>query len=1343
MKTINQDQVRRLQVPTAAAAPATPAIPGELVVIMDTATPYICRATRTNPVDIELTNGNFLFNISLGGGSNSAADISYAGEIPAPYVPFDANLETIIESLLTANDGTRTIAAVDARGYMPFNPSFLPEAFTYEDMGFLQVDTNGNVNGSYKLEFSSTSLAVAEGDALYITNTTPVDGTAPATASNTYVIDTAPSAGLIILNRPIANGSAGYPDGNGFRVYRMRYTQPNIASGSRVTFISSGVIGYPFPKASVTAGSVYTTDGTLAARTWTPAIVQPLEQRYGFSTDAEGLRPSGFMSKTAALTVALTEELEFVYRGHAYTVPPISGIILRDEPIQNLHIVSSHVQYDLTPYPNSYSFQNISNSGFDLVVLFGDEGENPGFTINETWALDLAHVVVSSSEIQSITESIWMSSNGSEETKAGSISEIISGVDVVSGTGNTYNITEGFIRTTYRQVVPFPAQTNPSIRVLWQDDDHRTITFSPDGRYYNILGVNPDPDETNAKHALIPTDNFSVDFLWAYQQPGSALDLVLTKGNVLYTASELAEGVPVVPMNGTGETGYKIVAALVQKGGVDGYVVVANDRDLTGSSEATIIAPDLLTDLTSQTQFHTNRNLTNRVAYNVNLAGGDAEQQGWTYIGTPSVVVDSGRDVLQLEDTSATTNVGLSRPMSVENLKTVFDNGNVIDLTLRIESGQGRLQSSWTGADAPFGNTGEMLLVEFEKSGGDTTFTLGLTTFTFTEDGYYQIRVAIDPRVGNSWGALDFTVTPPSGATNAQTARIADWTLGYSGSISQNILDTGPVANQSNIYLGGWLFTVFTSLPTVQVLEDDVIRNTIFIADGSRDWVFEMPRLTTANQDNIPDSATLTLKLLGDGSYRIRRNATDEISLINGGTDVSGAYDGDTVLEVISNNSSTTDIVAYNVIDITSSGTGVISLPPIAASDVSYDPAQDTSPNPIVATELQAAVTELNAKIQEDVFPVGDYGLRYDRNVSITLTAATFAMSAIEGKLFNVDVTYAGETGIAHGMVTTDQHAVIGIAPTGTFTAPNARYSVITSTTSPDVDIIIKRSNFLLGENRLFTDAELADILLVGEIRRAGSTMVTNVIGPFYGDGTLNEYLRRQPLVIGRSIARNNRNVTIRAGRVVAESLREYNTVANPAVDLEVLVPIAGTNFANLARTFVTDYQWGPGGSYAGNSYWDASDDALATVPANMYVVDTMIARSDSTDVALLKYIGEPMTSAQLQAAIVEDVAVPRDTYIVGKVVHTGTGIYTVVQRNGDVPTVNFDISTEYTATVASGSSWTVPNMTVAEFDRAEFQFNGAHLRHGTEVFRVSDTEISITYDSVINEDFLEVTRPT
>jgi hypothetical protein len=1298
--------------------------------------------------DIELDNGNFLFDISTGTGGGApgdAANITYSGEVPDPYVPFDDSVETILQSLMQANDGTRLLATVDAENYAPYNPSFLGENFAYEDLGFLQIATDGNVNGTYKLEYSAIpGITLNEGDALYVSATVPADGSFPVSTNNTFIVDTMPSAGTIILNRSIFNQQTGYPDGVGYRVYRFTFDQPLVAAGTRVQFNSAGLVGYPFPKTYVAAGTIFSTAGT-AANSWNPYQIVPVEGGYGFDTNGDNQRPTGYMAQTGPLTVSLVNTLSYTYRGQHHVIPAIPTIQLRDFEVQNLFIVSNREQYDISTFTNAYNIVNINNSGYDIVVLTGDEGENPSFTSNEPWAMDFAHVLADSGNINTITESIWLADNGSEEIKEGTISEILSGINVIPGAGVTYNITSGFIRTTYGQVVPYLGATSPTVRALWPDDDNRDEVLQADGRYYNILGTVPDSDETNAQHALIPEGMFSVDYLWIYQKPGSSRDLLLTKGDTLYTASELSAGIPILSLPTSGRNGYRLAAALVQKGGDTTYAAVSNEHELTSSSELVVIVPDLLEDLTSQTQFHTSRNLTARVTYNTNLYNGDATLQGWTEVGTPSLVVESGRNVLQCEDTSATAQTGLTRPMSLENLAVVFDNGNVIDYNFKLASGKARLQSCWTAVDSPVPNTAGQLLIDVEVVGSDTVFTMGSTVFTFTGVvDYFDVRVEIAPKAGNNWGVMTLTVTPPT-AADAQSAIVSNWVQPYTGSVSENRFDTGEVANLSNVYLSDWLFTVFTSLPTVYVTIEDIVQNTIFIADGVRDWVFETPILNAVTEADVPDSATVTVKLLGEGSYIIRRNPTDVLSLINGGASVTGTFDGSTVLQVIPHNVDDTDVVSYAVIDITAAGSGAISLPPITAADVSYDPAQDTSPNPIVATELQAAVTELNAKIQTEVTPVGDYGLRYDRAVTITLESpiTTFAMSAIEAKLFATDLSYAGETGIAHGMVATDQHAVVGICPVGTFTAPTGRYTVVNSTTSPSIDIVIKRSNFLLGEERLFTDAELAQIVLVGEIRIAGSTLTTNVIGPFFGDGTLNEYLTRLPVVVGRSIARNVQNLSVRTGRVIAESLRQYNTAADATVDLEVLIPVAGTSFAELARTFVTDYQWGPGGSATGNQYWDASDDALATVPANSYVVDTLIARSDSPNIALMKYIGEPMTSEQMQAYIVEDLPVPRDSYIVGKVVHTGSGIYTVVQRNGDVPTVNFDISTEYTATVAAGASWAIPNMTADEYTRAGFQFNGAHLRHGTEVFRVSDTAIRIVYDSVANEDFLDVIRPT
>lgn len=88
MKTINQDQLRRLQLADAATAILTDVQAGELAILQDNSTPYICRTTRTNVADIELDNGNFLFDISTGTGGGApgdAANITYSGEVPDPH----------------------------------------------------------------------------------------------------------------------------------------------------------------------------------------------------------------------------------------------------------------------------------------------------------------------------------------------------------------------------------------------------------------------------------------------------------------------------------------------------------------------------------------------------------------------------------------------------------------------------------------------------------------------------------------------------------------------------------------------------------------------------------------------------------------------------------------------------------------------------------------------------------------------------------------------------------------------------------------------------------------------------------------------------------------------------------------------------------------------------------------------------------------------------------------------------------------------------------------------------------------------------------------------------------
>lgn len=91
MKTINQNQVRRLRIPTEADAVAAPINTGEITVIESTGILYVCRAIQSYPSDIALDNGNFLSNVSLGGGGGRSTKykiqlrIDAAGNILEAY----------------------------------------------------------------------------------------------------------------------------------------------------------------------------------------------------------------------------------------------------------------------------------------------------------------------------------------------------------------------------------------------------------------------------------------------------------------------------------------------------------------------------------------------------------------------------------------------------------------------------------------------------------------------------------------------------------------------------------------------------------------------------------------------------------------------------------------------------------------------------------------------------------------------------------------------------------------------------------------------------------------------------------------------------------------------------------------------------------------------------------------------------------------------------------------------------------------------------------------------------------------------------------------------------------
>lgn len=67
MKTINQNQIRRLRIPTEADAIAAPINTGEITVIESTGILYVCRDIQSDTSDIALDNGNFLSNVSIRG----------------------------------------------------------------------------------------------------------------------------------------------------------------------------------------------------------------------------------------------------------------------------------------------------------------------------------------------------------------------------------------------------------------------------------------------------------------------------------------------------------------------------------------------------------------------------------------------------------------------------------------------------------------------------------------------------------------------------------------------------------------------------------------------------------------------------------------------------------------------------------------------------------------------------------------------------------------------------------------------------------------------------------------------------------------------------------------------------------------------------------------------------------------------------------------------------------------------------------------------------------------------------------------------------------------------------
>lgn len=614
--------------------------------------------------------------------------------------------------------GTYLLDNTDVSLYEPVFSSRLNQngLFTYTELGDVISVNGGNVNGSFHVELSSFGSSVSTGDAIYISNT-PVTDIAPEDNSDTFIVVSTDNSSEIIVNKPILKGTSGYPDSDGYKAYKFTFIQDTVYDDDYIKISGQGYAGYPLPF------GVYQPDQIVRAAklgqqtVWTRDRQQDRPNYYGLEADSSTKeRPTGLWSKGSADNTVVAESYSYVFDGlrQNFTgIPNNRAVELQNYPVQNVFVATNQGDYDLTEYPNSYTIKNFpitnfNGSSYDLVILYGGVGTDPQFSQRPEFIPACKVCMDDAGVIRSVQDTVWVLDNGGYETKTAALPQVSVGLDLIDNglsvipENTQYTFTPSSVITGYLEQVDTIYPDNLSVTELWPDgDDRRKGFLSRDGRWYDESGTIPDTDEPNPKHALIPFGEFGVDFLYAYEKSGSFYDYLVVKGSKLYNASELVTGVTIEGIREISQNGYIPVAALVQLGSGDrGFHNIVDIKGKEAGSVINITTEEFLKDLSSKTQFRTERNLLSKVIYNSALQGGDPVGQGWTKSTVSSNILepvpdpDDGTTTLKMETSNIVDN-SIDRILVRSNVEDLYENGGNIPIRVKPSTSVNDVSGEW------------------------------------------------------------------------------------------------------------------------------------------------------------------------------------------------------------------------------------------------------------------------------------------------------------------------------------------------------------------------------------------------------------------------------------------------------------------------------------------------------------------------------------------------------------------------------------------------------------------------------------------------------------------------
>ena len=618
------------------------------------------------------------------------------------------NVSDMARLVMLENSGRYRADTVDSSLYIPNVSYVFPERFTNELVGVVNANPPGvNELGCYVIQLDNTGIdinTIEQGDFIALAQDASLpNGVEPPDRDDWFTVDAVyTSINVIVLNRQISR-LGGYPAANGWYVYRSTfdYRQAdgslpiNLPDNSEIKFTGTGMVGYPFPKKIVQPNEIVKSENILNNIVWAHEGRGNFAALYGIdSVDSD--RPTGFVSKLNTLELVF-EQLTHFYAGFrtimSLTPRPMDSILIEDRPVTTIYAVLNRYPIDLSQYPNSWIQYNVNNSGFDVIGVYSNFGQIPKLGDELPEPFELCTVFVESNEIQNISENIWLSDNGSREEAAQSKPQVNSGALVIDNNLSTpientrYTLTNSIVATDKLESIETVYPSDVGIYEVWPDFDNRIKTeFKRDFRYYNDNATVPDPEEPNPKHALIPFGSFAVDFLYMYQKNDGLYDLLIYKGNRLYTAGELQAGVDIVSSGVPSEVDtYLPIAALVQYGsGELFYHQIIDIRNISKTANIKIQVPELLEDLSSKTQFRSLGNTITKQQYSPFLEGGAPEPQGWTSVGlvSPEIDTEDGLASLNFEYGTGAANY-INRPFPRPILENLYNNGGADNFKVR------------------------------------------------------------------------------------------------------------------------------------------------------------------------------------------------------------------------------------------------------------------------------------------------------------------------------------------------------------------------------------------------------------------------------------------------------------------------------------------------------------------------------------------------------------------------------------------------------------------------------------------------------------------------------------